>query len=60
MEFIHEGDMMHSSADVYLGCSGSSPVNIRQTIRRNTSAFILCDPSSAQQLSGPRDKPTSA
>lgn len=59
-ELIHEGATMRSNADVYLGCSGSSPVNIRRTIWLNTRASILRDPSSAQQLGGPRGKPTSA
>lgn len=59
MELIHEGDRMRSSADVYLGCSGSSPENLRQTIWLNTRAFILCDPSSARHLGGPH-LPTSA
>lgn len=60
MELIHEGDTMRSSADVYLGCLGSRPENFRQTIWLNSRAFILCDPSSAQQLGGPHDKLTSA
>lgn len=60
MELIHEGDTMRSSADVYLGYLGSPPENFRQTIWLNSRAFILCDPSSAQQLGGPHDKLTSA